>query len=185
MKLLTLFLASLCACVAQAQTTSSSPNKGVITGRVIGEDGQPLAGVSIRVTSARSGSTSARPLLTDEEGNFRLTELAPASYSLTAALPAYVTISVTGAAGESGPFHDGDWVTIRMAKGGVITGRVISPTGEPIPGVSVKAVRLRDADGKPLGNVNYSRRTDDRGVYRIFGLAAGVYVVHTDGANAG
>src|SRR5262245_51327930 len=185
MKLLMPFLVLFCAWVVQAQSTPSAPNKGVITGRVIGEDGQPLAGVSIRVTSARSGSTSARPLLTDEEGNFRLTELAPASYSLTASLPAYVTISVTGAAGEAGPFHDGDFVTIRMGKGGVITGRVISPTGEAIPGLSVKAVRLRDADGKPLGNVNYSRRTDDRGVYRIFGLAAGVYVVHTDGPNAG
>ncbi|HEX2489437.1 MAG TPA: carboxypeptidase-like regulatory domain-containing protein, partial [Blastocatellia bacterium] len=185
MDLRVIFWILLCSYVAQAQTTSPSPNKGVITGRVIGEDGQPLAGVSIRLTSARSGSTSASPLLTNEEGFFRLTELAPAAYSLTAFLPAYVTTSVAGAAGESGPFHDGDSVSIRMAKGGVITGRVTSPKGEPIPGLSVKAVRLRDADGKPLGNVNYSRRTDDRGVYRIFGLAAGVYVVHTDGPNAG
>ncbi len=185
MNLRVISLVFLCSCVSLAQTTSSSSNKGVIIGRVISEDGQPLAGVSIRVTSARSGSTLARPLLTNEEGYFRLTELAPASYSLSASLPAYVTASVTGVAGESGPFHDGDSVTIRMAKGGVITGRVVSATGEPIPGLSVKAVRLRDQDGKPVGNFNYSRRTDDRGVYRIFGLDAGVYVVHTDGPNAG
>jgi len=186
MKPLVMFLALLCCCAAQAQTTtSSSSSKVVITGRVIGEDGQPLAGVSVRAVSARSGAASSRPVLTNEDGVFRLTGLASTTYTLRASLPAYVATSSTGAAGQSGPYHDGDSVTIKMARGGVVTGRVINSNGEPIPGLSIKAVRLRDADGKPSSNFYFSRRADDRGVYRIFGLPAGVYVVHTDGPNAG
>jgi hypothetical protein len=185
MRLRALFLTMLCCCGAQAQTTSEPSKTGVIAGRVISEDGQPLAGVSIRIASSRSGSASANPVLTDEEGRFQLTGLARVAYSLSASLPAYVTASLSGSIGESSFFHDGDVVTITMSKGGVITGRVLGSNGEPIPGLSVKAVRLRDDSGKPLNNVSSARRTDDRGIYRIFGLTPGVYVVHTDGANAG
>src|SRR5262245_11092326 len=185
MRLHALILSMLCCCAAQAQTTSEPSKTGVIGGRVISEDGQPLAGVSIRIASTRSGSASANPVLTDEEGRFQLTGLARVAYSLSASLPAYVTTSLSGSIGESSFFHDGDVVTITMSKGGVMTGRVLGSNGEPIPGLSVKAVRLRDAGGKPLNNVSSARRTDDRGIYRIFGLPPGVYVVHTDGANAG
>ncbi|HEY6401800.1 MAG TPA: carboxypeptidase-like regulatory domain-containing protein, partial [Blastocatellia bacterium] len=186
MSMRALFMALLCCCAAQAQTTSSSSSngsKGVIAGRVIGGDGQPLSGVAVSAASNRSGSASARPSLTDEEGRFQLTGLALAAYSLSAILPAHVTASVTGGTGEAGLVQNGDVVTLTMVKGGVITGRIIDSTGEPVPGLRVKAVRLRDAGGKPVNASTY-RRTDDRGVYRIFGLSPGVYVVHTDGATA-
>ncbi|MBO0860606.1 MAG: carboxypeptidase regulatory-like domain-containing protein [Chloracidobacterium sp.] len=186
MSMTALFMALLCCCGAQAQTTSSSSSngsKGVIAGRVIGADGQPLSGVTVRAVSPQSGSASARPSLTDEEGRFQFTGLTLTAYSLSAALPAHVTASMTGGTGEAGLVQNGDVVTITMVKGGVITGRVIDSTGEPVPGLRVKAVRLRDAGGKPV-NASTDRRTDDRGVYRIFGLSPGVYVVHTDGATA-
>ncbi len=185
MRLRAMFLVFFCCCAALAQTTTSSANKGAITGRVIGEDGQPLAGVSVSARAVQSGAASSRPALTDEDGYFRLTGLAPTAYTLRASLPAYVTTSLADAAGQSGPFHDGDSITIRMVKGGAITGKVINPNNEPIPGLSIKAIRLRDTDGKPLSNFSYSRRTDDRGVYRIFGLPAGTYIIQTNGVNAG
>jgi hypothetical protein len=55
--------------------------------------------------------------------------------------------------------------------------------GEPIVGVRVWADRVRDSEGKPdinasaMNEMNSSRITDDRGVYRIYGLEAGAYVV--------
>jgi hypothetical protein len=74
------------------------------------------------------------------------------------------------------PYRVGDYITVNMIKGGVITGRVMDAQGEAIVGVSVFAGNIRSLDGIGKGGSS-SRRTDDRGVYRIFGLSPGIYIV--------
>jgi hypothetical protein len=180
-------LFAFCCCAVQAQTAptnSASTHTGVITGRVLADNGQPLPGVAVMADSAQLRSAGARSATTNENGDFRLTGLALAAYSLRAALPAYVMLPLTGVMGEPKFFHAGDSATITMAKGGV-TGRVTNANSEPIPGLSIKAIRLRDIVGQPISNASFARRTDDRGLYRIFGLPSGTYIVGTDGANAG
>ncbi len=181
MRLRILLAVLLCSCVALAQTTDSK-SKGVITGRVVGEDGQPLAGASIQASS-RTGTT--RTAISGEDGSFRLTGLSPTNYTLSAFLPAYVMSPLVGAAGEPQFFRDGDSATLTLLKGGVITGRVSDSNGDAIAGLKIQAIRLKNAEGKPVSGTGYTRRTDDRGVYRIFGLPAGMYIVKTDGADAG
>jgi hypothetical protein len=66
---------------------------------------------------------------------------------------------------------------------GVITGRVTTLTGEPMVGVRVIALMVKNLNGDPErrqfgGRLRY---TDDRGVYRIYGLRPGIYVVFTRG----
>ncbi|HQR36707.1 MAG TPA: carboxypeptidase-like regulatory domain-containing protein [Blastocatellia bacterium] len=177
----------ICCGSALAQTTANSKaadskNNSVITGRVIGEDGQPLAGVSVQ---AQSRTGVARTVLTAEDGSFRLTRLSAANYRLSASLPAFVMLPLTGEAGEPKFFRDGDSVTMTLVKGGVITGRVTDSNGQPIPGLQISAQRVRNAEGKLLNNFGYTRRTDDRGIYRIFGLPSGTYVVRTEGFDSG
>jgi hypothetical protein len=77
-------------------------------------------------------------------------------------------------------------VTINLIKGGVITGTVTSPTGEPMVQAGVRAILVRDATGKPptVPRVPLERVTDDRGVYRIYGLATGTYLVSAGGRGA-
>lgn len=181
MRLKMLSVVLLCCCAALAQTPDSK-TKGVITGRVIGEDGQSLAGASVQ---AKSRTGVARSTISAEDGSFRLTGLSPTNYTLTAYLPAYVMAPLIGAAGEPQFFRDGDSATLTLVKGGVITGRVTDSNGDAIPGLKIRAARLKTADGKLLDGFSYDRRTDDRGVYRIFGLPSGTYVVKTDGADAG
>ena len=41
----------------------------------------------------------------------------------------------------------GDNVTLRMSKGGVITGAVTDAAGEPLVGLSVRVVKVRDLEG--------------------------------------
>jgi hypothetical protein len=72
-----------------------------------------------------------------------------------------------------------------MFKGGVITGKVTTATDEAVPGLMIKAIRVRDAAGKPLSASTYRRRTDDRGIYRLFGLPPGTYLICTDGTAVG
>jgi len=87
--------------------------------------------------------------------------------------------------------HVGDSVTIRMIRGGVITGRVTNASGEPVVGISIETTRVRDGNGRQLpGGMNpvdlgSSRRTDDRGVYRAYGLAPGSYVVSVGSGSLG
>jgi hypothetical protein len=69
-------------------------------------------------------------------------------------------------------------LTIRLPRGAVITGNIQNIDGTPAQGVSVRAMRYGFLNGArqlvPAGN---SATTDDRGVYRVYGLPAGDYCV--------
>jgi hypothetical protein len=156
---------------ASGQSRRSSTN-GVISGRITTEDGRPVEGASVQLGGAASRST-----MTDAEGNFSFTGLAPLAYRIYANAPAYV--NATDLAGESPFVRVGESVNINLVKGGVITGRVTDTSDEPVVGVAVWAVRLRDVEGRLVKN-QYGVRmrvTDDRGIYRLYGLQAGSYFV--------
>jgi len=62
---------------------------------------------------------------------------------------------------------------------GVITGRVTTLTGEPMVGVRVIALMVKNLNGDPErrqfgGRLRY---TDDRGVYRIYGLRPNTFQI--------
>src|ERR1041384_7603738 len=82
-------------------------------------------------------------------------------------------------------YHAGDSVTLVLTKGGVITGTVTDQAGEPIVGVNVHAqvVHIANALPFPYNLINPSDSTDDRGVYRIYGLPEATYVVWAGGSN--
>src|SRR5262249_21221877 len=87
-------------------------------------------------------------------------------------------------------YRVGENVIIQMVRGGVITGRVTDEFGAPVVGARVSANRVRDPEGNPDSSVPtmnemYSyRMTDDRGVYRVYGLDPGAYVVGINGASS-
>lgn len=173
------WLLVLCLCPSlAAQTAPVTEPGGVITGRVLLDNGQPGVGVTV---SALLQSRPVRTALTNAEGEFKLSGLGAAPYTLTAQLPAYVMTPLTNSLGEIQHFHPGATANIQMFKGGVITGKVVAQSEEPLSGLMVRAIRLHDAAGQPVSSVNYRRRTDDRGVYRIFGLPPGTYLIGTDG----
>jgi protocatechuate 3,4-dioxygenase beta subunit len=165
------------------QTGRRLKRENVITGRVIGPDGQPVA--DTRVFAYRIGERLGRghSAMADDDGNFKLIGLSPTAYVISARAPGYVFADL--------PIEDrvhriGENVTIRMVKGGVITGRVTDETGEPLVGVTVETHRLRDLESKPAlsGGDLFdpgAAVTDDRGIYRVFGLRPGVYIVSTSG----
>ncbi|HKQ75154.1 MAG TPA: carboxypeptidase-like regulatory domain-containing protein, partial [Blastocatellia bacterium] len=167
----------------------SQPATGAINGRVVAEDGQPMPRATVNLTA--SGKMNRRvSVSTDEEGNFRADGLDAAAYDVSAIAPGYIARPPqrTGAAARQTRFnYIGDFVTVTMIKGGVITGRVMNSAGEPIIGIPVVAERVRDEDGRLLpapvkvGAV-MQWRTDDRGVYRCYGLAPGSYIVGAGGS---
>jgi Carboxypeptidase regulatory-like domain len=74
-----------------------------------------------------------------------------------------------------------DRITITMIKGAVITGKVTTAEGEPVSGAQIGLEMVRDGKGGPVGRgeTEFLASTDDRGVYRLYGLAPGTYVVFT------
>ncbi len=160
-----------------------APTRGNITGRVVTESGQPLPNATVSIRGSQSFS-QPRMANTDSEGNFQVTGLDSLLYGVFAASPSYI---MTPRDPESQPdyYRIGDSVTVSLVKGGVITGAVQSAYGEPIVQIMVRAVMVRDANGQPPKYTAFQmqRPTDDRGIYRIYGLLPGTYVVGT--ANRG
>lgn len=189
LRLCAALLALIAAAVAiEAQTT----NYGSITGRVMNEgDPAPFANVIVSPVGGRGPGPGAGPgpggisrnATADAEGNFRVDGLPPILWRISAVAPGYVT-DVQPDEGANQAYHRvGDNVTIQVVKGGVITGRVLSAAGEPLIAVRVSAQIVRDAQGQSANNPPNrvagvgDFQTDDRGVYRIYGLQAGTYVV--------
>src|SRR6266566_3102798 len=180
---LLLFLPLSIGTIAEAQDDERNtvPRTGTLTGRVINENGQPVPHASIFVT-APMALPQPRITLTDDAGNFEVSGLDALIYNVGASSPSYITMPREP---ESLPafYRIGDSVTINLLKGGVITGMVTAPTGSPVVQAGVRAILIRDANGKaPVGSrFPAERPTDDRGIYRIYGLSPGTYLVSTGG----
>jgi hypothetical protein len=65
-----------------------------------------------------------------------------------------------------------------MARGAAIEGVVRGITGEPAPDIGVLVTPAGDAPPELAGILGSPWMTDDRGVYRVYGLAPGSYVVY-------
>lgn len=186
-----LLLLTMCGSVAVGQRAT-----GVISGRVVSDDGRPIPHAIINIVGSgnRRVMSGRTAIATDDDGNFQADGLDPAPYLITATAPGYVMTINNRAVdlfeqGRSDYVYLGEAVTITMMKGGVLTGRVTSGSGEPVIGVQVRAVRVREANGRPVTGdsgagalLAGARTTDDRGVYRLYGLVPGTYVISAGGA---
>lgn len=182
-------IASTCLAVrAQSESTQAKANdepvNGVIAGKVVNENGQPVAGATLFVRPANS-ITLGRTTSADADGNFRVGGLEPALYNIIAFAPAYASVA-SELEGLSTYYRVGDNVRVEMVRGGAITGAVTSAAGEPVIAVRARATMIRDAKGQkpktPTTAFN-EQQTDDRGIFRIWGLPPGTYLVQAGGAS--
>ena len=177
----TLLVVSVGVVAQEDESTNAAPRTGAISGRVVNENGQPVPHAAVYVgvpMDPMQGLTTS----TDDSGNFLVSGLDALIYTVSASAPTYF-IPLRDPEALPPFYRLGDSVTITLIKGGVITGTVTSPTGEPLAQVSVRAIIVRDVNGKPPspGRFAIDRQTDDRGVYRIYGLPTGTYVVAAGG----
>ena len=180
-----LFLLTLSVSLNAQQPTpgpSDDAKGGTISGTVVTESGQPLIGAFISVRAV-GPSITGRTTTSNSEGHFQVAGLDNSLYFVTAYSPAYTTPPLA-VDGQAPTYRVGDTVKLELTRGAVITGTVTNSSGDPMIGVRVRAVSVRDASGKPTKGAMFSfgeRVTDDRGIYRIYGLAPGAYIVQAGG----
>lgn len=159
-----------------------APERVAIRGRVIAADtGAPLVRAQVRVFP-RPGAAAT----TDAAGRYELL-VPPGRYTVQASKPAYMTLSYgQRRAFEQGTFVEAragaalDDVSFALPRGAVVTGTVSEPFGEPAVGVGVRVLRYEYADGGwrlAATGRGFPATTDDRGIFRVFGLPPGSYYV--------
>jgi hypothetical protein len=163
--------------------TETSDVTGAITGKVISDNGQPLQGALVQVRAV-NGTGAGQMTFTNREGEFRVDGLDRASYVVSAMMPTYTPQPRDPSTTQQPSYHIGDSVTLTMIKGGVVTGTVTNALGDPVVAVGVRVQMSRDANGRRTAN-GFRREitTDDRGIYRVYGLLPGTYVVSAGGPN--
>ena len=184
-------LALIAATVLLAQSAQAQPKPkseepetpatklGSIRGRVLADGG---AVNNASISAWRLNSTAPpRGVPTSDSGDFEIKGLEPGVYRLRPVAPGYV-IAPTDVIEET-YYRVGDSVMLPMIKGGVITGKVLSANDEPLVAVKVRAIMIRDLNDKPpsADGSSVERFSDDRGIYRIFGLQPGTYLVGAGG----
>lgn len=165
----------------QPPPKSDKEHTGSISGRVT-LSGKPLVGVAVILVdqSQSTRQTQVARTTTDQEGRYQLTSIPEGSYSVHPLMLAYVEANQGGEprsasqiALEEGESVDG--IDFSLVPGGVITGRVVDADNRPIIGAHVQMIPVDETYG--FYNFSIMLGTDDRGVYRIFGLPAGRYQV--------
>jgi hypothetical protein len=150
------------AAIAHAQPVTPG-ERSSIHGRVVADEtGEPLRNARITTVPGED----LRPVLTDAEGRFVIAGV-PGARALTAAK--------TGLATKETPVAEN--IEIRLARAAVITGRLTDERGVPLPMMAVVADRMVRAGSSITPERVALAETDDRGDYRLFGLAAGDYAV--------
>src|SRR5688572_1723915 len=151
---------------------------GAITGRVVTPSGQPVGGAMVLV----SGYNQTRMVVADRDGQFDAGRFKDGEYKIETGKPGYLTpdfrpmpesqTALMVQVGDDRRVHDIDVV---LQRGGAIAGTIVDSAGEPFQGIQVRALRLRQQDGRTLASTaGWSRVTDDRGRYRLFGLPPGM-----------
>jgi Carboxypeptidase regulatory-like domain len=152
-----------------------------------GDTPQPVRRAEVRLIGAGG---PPRTTFTDASGRFVFRALPLGRYTLEANKPGFVR-SAYGARRYDRPgtpvtvttterSHDLQW---RMPRGAVITGRVLDEFGQPAQGARINIQQVRVVNGErtltsvPMVTTIFGEVADDRGVYRLYGLPAGDYVV--------
>lgn len=160
---------------ANAQTAVDKSPASTISGKVT-LGGKGVSGLVVALAIATPSSSiyvTQLRAVTDEEGNYRIENVPPDTYQVLIASPQYVQ-SEARTSVVVGKNEVVENVDVTLIRGGVITGKVTDADGRPV--IEEQVFFSSTAPGNALP---YWRtiRTDDRGVYRAFGLPPGRYTV--------
>jgi protocatechuate 3,4-dioxygenase beta subunit len=182
--MMTFLLAIVVATAAQPERDTFNPNKG--TGRISGSVTAADTGLPIRRATVRLGASGGPTLTmnTDANGRFEFTGLPAAKFTVMVTKAGFVQMPFTtrpfGVPDRGVDLSAGqrvDMGDIRMARGGVVTGRVFDEFGDPMAEAFIQVFRATYAQGVRRLMPIRGMSSNDIGQFRIYGLQPGTYYV--------
>jgi Carboxypeptidase regulatory-like domain len=163
---------------ADAVEQTNRAGSGTISGTVSADDGARLKRARVVLRTERLQDVAA--VFTDATGEFLFSGLQAGTYVVAASMPRYVT----AAYGQSSEREIGSLIRlgerqavrnidVRLQRGAVISGGIVNGSGTPAVGARVYVARADARTGEQ--RIVVIRETDDRGEFRVWGLAAGDY----------
>ena len=186
---------------AQTPQRDNRPRAASISGRVT-IAGKPAANAVITIVETdlkpgAGGLDAPIPVQaktrTDGDGRYLVGGLAEGRYVVSAMLKAFVAVgsSADSALSRTVTLDEGEArekIDFALIRGGVITGKVMDDEGAPLIARRVQLYTLNGQGQKRYyqGLFMYEMsQTDDRGVYRIYGLPPGRYIISAGGEGEG
>ena len=175
----------------QSQTITPRVATASISGKVTIK-GKPAVGVTVIATKSRAEQAQGMKrdrARTDQSGSYRIANLPAGTYDITTLTPALVPANQA----DSLVIAEGEQVEnvdFSLVPGGVITGRITNSDGEPLIGEHVRIEPLHEDFTRRANRQMMDRlyqadnSTDDRGIYRAFGLPPGKYKVAVGRTNS-
>jgi hypothetical protein len=164
-----------------------------IVGTVVSDTDPPRPLRRVVVTLTTPDNAFGRTSVTDDGGRFEFSRLPAARFTVAATKMGWASTTYgarrPGRPGTSIQLEDAQRfaIAIRLQKGAVITGTVLDPNGQPAAGVTVRAMRYTyfvAAGERRLFQSGVTVGPDERGIYRIYGLAPGEYLVSASSRQA-
>jgi hypothetical protein len=155
--------------------------RAALLGQVVdATSGRGVARAIVRLSGA--GFTLTR--VADDKGRFYFTDVPDADVNITATKIGFFDGAYgkrrAGGTGVPLTISNSRWATdlrLELFKAAAISGIVVDESNEPLVGVRVRAWRREFAEGReqlvPAGD----GATDDEGMYRVFGLKPGDYIL--------
>ena len=177
--------------LAQSPVKETKQGTSEVSGRVTSK-GKPVIGATVSIHLERVVASldpnSTLQAKTDQNGEYRIVGVAAGHHSISASAPGFGLINdipytdLKIAEGENL-----ENVDFELKRGGAITGRITDSNDRPLVGERVELMRFfNDGKAGPLFvGASDMGRTDDRGVYRFYGLPAGRYLVNVGVATSG
>ncbi|MGZ8846469.1 MAG: MSCRAMM family protein [Pyrinomonadaceae bacterium] len=170
---------------SQTKTSKKTPTNSV-SGRVtIRGKGAPGIVVGIRSSDFSQQPPPAVKATTDQDGSYQITNIPPGNYQVSPMAPAFVNpdLVFSRARGKTLLLAEGEDVQdidFSLVRGGVITGKVTDADGRPV--IEERLTIVPEDQANTRGQmfppvISGGFLTDDRGIYRIYGIPVGRYKI--------
>lgn len=136
-----------------------------IFGRVVNaQTHEPVRRAVVKIYTAKDQWDE----FTDGEGRFRFPSLVRGEYTLVAHRDGFTDRAYKV---EFSDFDDPKELPVELRPQGLIAGRVVDGSGQPLEGARIEALNARASGAQPVG----SAETNDLGEYRLSSLNPGAY----------
>ena len=170
----------------QARDTRVGPEPAgtALVSGVVVSDENPDRPISRAIVTLTGGALAlGRTTITGADGRFTFGNLPAGDFTIRATKGGYVPAAYgakrPGRPGTPLTVTDGQRseIQIRSPRGAAIAGTVRTAIGQPATGVAIEVVPVPRVPSGARNVVTHTTMTDDRGMYRVYGLLPGDYVV--------